>query len=70
MEKNQMDKTKEENKMAAFNHWFRRKHVWRTMQLTAAYFYIVSLFSRKKYIIRWKNYFKSQQIVKKLYGTN
>jgi len=70
MEKTQIDKTKEENKMIAFDHWFRRKHVWRTMPLTTIYFHIISLFNREKYKNLWKNYFKSLEIVKKLYGTN
>lgn len=70
MEQTQVIKTKEENKMKLFDHWFRRRRVWRTMPLTTVYFHIISLFNREKYKNRWKNYFKSLQIVKKLYGTN
>jgi len=68
MEKNQIIKTQIENQVKDFDHWFRRKRVWRTMPLTTVYFHIRSWFNREKYISRWKNYYKSLEIVKKLYG--
>jgi hypothetical protein len=58
MEKDQMGKTKEENEVKAFDHWFRRRRVWRTMPLTTIYFHIISLFNREKYISLYKNYYK------------
>ena len=67
MEKTQIGKTQEENKMKAFDPWFRRKHVWRTAPFKAVYYWLISLGNAEKQITLWKNYYKSLEIVKKLW---
>lgn len=68
MEQTQVIKTKEENKMKNFDHWFRRRHVWRTSPLTAAYYWLISLGNAEKQINLWKKAYKSLEIVKKLWN--
>ena len=64
MEKDQMDKTTEENLEKEFKHWFRRAHVGRTRPLTTLSFHIRSWFNREKYLKHWKTYYISIQPVK------
>jgi hypothetical protein len=59
MEKDQMAKSAEANKLKGFDHWFRRAHVWRTRPLNSLYYWFLSLGRHEKYLNHWKNYYKS-----------
>ena len=67
MEQAQIAKTKEENKTKGFEHWFRRKKVWKTAFFRAMYYWLISLGGKEKQTKLWKSYFTSMEIVKKLW---
>jgi len=64
MEKKQINKTKEENKVKDFDHWLRRRKVWKTTPLTSIWYWIISFGNREKWLNHMKNYYKSLQSVK------
>lgn len=63
MEKSQMSKTKEENKMKAFDHFIRREVKWYTYPFRLIWFYVKSLGNKEKEVSYWK-YFYITKIIK------
>ena len=59
MEQTQMIKTQTENQIKDFDHWMRRRKVWRTMPLTALWFWIKAFGKETKVVGYWLLYYKS-----------
>ena len=68
MEKDQMDKTAEENKVKDFDHWFRKTMVFPNIQWLPRliWYLVISLGNNEKQLNLWKNYYKSLQSVKNI----